>query len=140
MTDDRTATGTALAPLPAEPREPAGAICVLAVLLVDAVLLAVLELCFLTLYWGSVPIPLSALLALVTTPWLVRSAGAVAGVPGASAVLGAWALVIFGIGLAGPGGDVLLPLDPLSMAQVMAGLLPGAFVLGRVIRDRRAAG
>ena len=109
-------------------------------LVIDTALLAMMELMFLTLAVGSIPIPISALVALITTPWLVRRAGEFAGVAAASAVLITWALVIAVLGLAGPGGDVLLLLDLWSLVLIGAGLIPGAFVLGGVIRSGRDAG
>lgn len=106
---------------------------------VDAALLALLELCFLTLAVGAVPVPVSPVVALVSTPWLVRAAGRWAG-PGAAAMpLVAWAAVIAVLGLAGPGGDILLPSDWMGLALVVCGLVPAAFTLGRVIREHRDA-
>ena len=46
----------------------------LAVLVVDVVLLALLELMFVTLSVGATPLPVSSLVALLSTPWLVRRA------------------------------------------------------------------
>jgi hypothetical protein len=113
---------------------------VLLVLLVDTALLAMLQLMFLTAAIGQTPVPLSALLALVSTPWLVRKAGQVAGVAGASAVLVVWLLTAAVLSLAGPGGDALLPAGWPTPVWLGAALLPGAFALGRVIRARLASG
>jgi hypothetical protein len=110
---------------------------VVAVLTVDAALLAMLELFYLTLSVGPVPLPVSALVALVSTPWLVRRAGEEGG-PGAAALpLVAWTLTIAVLGLAGPGSDVLLLSDWTSLALIVAGMVPAAFVLGRAIRAGR---
>jgi len=57
----------------------AHAILVVGLLTVDAALLALMELMFLTLSVGVVPLPVSALVALVSTPWLVRRAGELGG-------------------------------------------------------------
>ncbi|HWN32535.1 MAG TPA: hypothetical protein VNP03_07315 [Pseudonocardia sp.] len=117
----------------------AHAMLVVGLLTVDAALLAMMELMFLTLALGVVPLPISALLALVSTPWLVRRAGELGGAGSASAPLIAWALTVAVLGLAGPGGDVLLLGDWSSLALVVAGLVPAAFVLGRVLRGKRTA-
>jgi hypothetical protein len=119
--------------------EQANSLLVVVVLTLDAALLAMMELMFLTLAVGTVPLPVSALVALVSTPWLVRRAGELAGPAGASAPLIAWTATIAVLGLAGPGGDVLLLGDWSTLALVIAGLVPAAFVLGRAIRARRDA-
>jgi hypothetical protein len=112
---------------------------VVALLTVDAALLAMMELFFLTLAVGQIPLPISALVALVSTPWLVRRAGELAGPVAASAPLIAWIATVAVLGMAGPGGDVLLLGDWSTLALVVAGLVPAAFVLGRVIRANREA-
>ena len=112
---------------------------VVGLLTVDAALLAMMELMYLTLAVGVVPVPVSALLALVTTPWLVRRAGELGGGWSASLPLIAWTLTVAVLGLAGPGGDVLLLGDWSTLALVVAGLVPASFVLGRVLRGKRAA-
>jgi hypothetical protein len=111
-----------------------------ALLTVDAALLAMMELFFLTLAVGSVPIPVSPVVALLTTPWLVRRAGELGGPRAAAAPLLAWVLVIAVLGLVRPGGDVLLVGDWPALALVVCGLVPAAFVLGRVLRRARDAG
>jgi len=109
----------------------------LGVLVMDAVMLAVIELFYLPLRLGpgqgGVMLPLSVLLAAVSTPLLVRAAGrlaaprlAVAGAP-----LGAWVLTVLAFGVAGPGGDVMLPADARSLLLLAAGVLPAGVVLGR---------
>jgi hypothetical protein len=112
---------------------------VVTLLTVDAALLAMMELFFLTLSVGAVPVPVSPLVALVSTPWLVRAAGNVGGPRAAAAPLLAWAFVVAVLGLTGPGGDVLLVADWSSLALAVCGLLPAAFVLGRVLRGGREA-
>ncbi len=110
---------------------------VLAVLVVDVLLLALLELMFVTLSVGTTPLPLSSLVALLTTPWLVRRAGELpTGVLGAAVVFGGWVGTIGVLGLGGPGGDVLLPDGWPSLLLLAAGLVPGALAFGRVIRHR----
>lgn len=110
---------------------PAGA-GTLAVLTVDAVVLAAVELLFLPLHVGATPAPVSVLVAAVTTPWLVSvAASSPATRPFAAVPLVAWGLAVLAFGLLGPGGDVLLPADWRSLALVAGGALPAAVVLGR---------
>nr|BFF01086.1 hypothetical protein GCM10020241_27610 [Streptoalloteichus tenebrarius] len=119
----------------------------LAVLVVDAIVLAGLELLFLPLRvrdlglteapgWlpSSVvtwPLPVSAVAALLTTPWLVRTAASlrpslgVAGLP-----LLAWLLAVGVIGFAGPGGDVVVVNDWRTLVMFAGGALPAAVALG----------
>ena len=117
----------------------AHSILVVGLLTVDAALLALMELMFLTLSVGVVPLPVSALVALVSTPWLVRRAGELGGGWSAAAPLIAWALTVGVLGMAGPGGDVVLLADWSSLALIVAGLVPASFVLGRVLRGKRSA-
>ncbi|RJQ71486.1 hypothetical protein D5S17_27155 [Pseudonocardiaceae bacterium YIM PH 21723] len=107
---------------------------VFAFLLLDAALLAIIELMFLPMYVGSVPAPFSLLLAAVTTPWLVRSAGRIYPVVRLAALpLVVWAVTLFALGLLGPGGDLLLiTSDWRSLALPLCGMLPAAFVLGGI--------
>ena len=113
---------------------------VVGLLTVDAALLAMMELMFLTLAVGVVPLPVSALVALVSTPWLVRRAGELGGGWSAALPLIAWALTVGVLGMAGPGGDVVLLADWSALAFIVAGLVPASFVLGRVLRGKRSAG
>ena len=114
------------------------ALLVLGVLFVDAVLLAVIEVMYVSLSVGATPLPVSAVVALVSTPWLVRRAGELAtGTPGAVLVFLGWAGVVTVLWLGGPGGDVLLLGSWPSTALLIGGLFPAALALGRVIRLRR---
>lgn len=108
-------------------------------LLVDSVVLAVVELVFLPLRFDGYllpdldgfPLPVTVLLAAVTTPWLVRMAStltdrlSVAVLP-----LLVWILSLGVFGLAGPGGDLVLIQDWRSLLLLVAGALPTALVLG----------
>ena len=116
---------------------------VLAVLVVDAAVLAVVELLFLPLRLdgyvlpdalGGAPVPVSALLAALTTPWLVSVAGKVSRtMPVAAAPLVVWIVVVAVFGMFGPGGDLVLISDWRSLLLFAAGALPSAIVLGRVL-------
>ena len=110
----------------------------LAALLVDAVLLALLELFFLPVRLDGVflpkmndfPLPITAVLAAVTTPLLVSSTAKLVR-PGLSWIpLVVWVLVVMVVGLAGPGGDVVLVQDWRALLLLAGGALPGALVLG----------
>ncbi len=113
----------------------------LGVLVFDAVLLAVVELLFLPLRVGGWPVPVSILVAVVTTPWLVRSAAhQVGGGLSAAAPLAAWVTTVLVFGTAGPGGDVLLPADLRSLLLLTGGMFPAAFVLGRTLHRKVVSG
>jgi hypothetical protein len=102
----------------------------LALLVLDTVLLALLELFFLPLRAGVVPLPVTVLVGAVTTPWLVSSAAKLVR-PGLSWVpLAVWVLVVFGVGMLGPGGDLVLIQDWRALLLLGASALPGAMVLG----------
>jgi len=111
-----------------------GVVCglVLVALLLDAVLLAAVELLYLPLRIGAAPVPITILLAAVTTPWLVRSAARLGGggVVAASPLV-TWVLGVLVLGMAGPGGDILLPADWRSLVLLGGGMFPGAVALGR---------
>ncbi|WP_406692650.1 hypothetical protein REH65_13250 [Saccharopolyspora sp. ID03-671] len=104
-------------------------------LLVDAVLLAILELMFLPLYIGSVQFPITAAVAAVTTPLLVAAAGRISKsrrVAGAPLVL--WFAVVLIFGVLGPGGDVvLMGSDWRTLLFIAGGALPSAMMLGMVL-------
>jgi hypothetical protein len=116
---------------------------VLAVLVVDAVVLAVVELLFVPLRLdgyllpnalGGLPLPLTALVAALTTPWLVRVAGTLSPkLLVAAAPLIAWILAVAVFGMFGPGGDLVLIADWRSLLLFACGALPSAVVLGKVL-------
>ena len=120
----------------------------LLVLVLDAAVLAVVELMFLPLSFdgyllpnlGGFPLPLMPLLAAVTTPWLVSVAGTLSPrLVVAAAPLAAWIVAVAGVGVFGPGGDVLLTADWRSLLLFACGALPSAVVLGRVLAATHAA-
>jgi hypothetical protein len=123
-----------------EPTEPMTATRrgLLAFLIADAVILALLELFFLPLRLdgvflpklGDFPMPITVVVAVVTTPLLV-SATAKLVRPGLSWIpLLVWVLAVMVVGLAGPGGDVVLVQDWRALLLLAGGALPGALVLG----------
>lgn len=104
---------------------------VTALMLVNTVLLAVLELFFLPLWFGSVMAPLSILVAAVTMPLLVRAAVRTSGSTATGGiVLFLWFVVLVVVGFFGPGGDMVFVPDWRSLALVAAGLIPGAVAMG----------
>jgi hypothetical protein len=115
----------------------------IAVLVLDAVVLAVVELLFLPLRFdgyllphilGGVPLPVSAVVAAVTMPWLVSVAGKVSSqLLVAAAPLIAWILAVAVFGMFGPGGDLVLIADWRSLLLFACGALPSALVLGKVL-------
>lgn len=107
--------------------------------MLDAVLLAVVELLFLPSYIGTVQFPVTALVAGVTTPLLVAEAGRISPrrtVAGAPLVL--WFGTVFVLGIFGPGGDVLLVSDWRTLLLIGGGTLPSAMMLGIVLAKEAA--
>lgn len=110
-------------------------------LLLDAVLLAVIELLFLPLYLGGVQFPVTAALAAVTTPLLVSEAARLSSRRGAAAPFVVWLLTVFVFGVLGPGGDmVLIGNDWRSFLLLGAGSLPSVIMLGIVSARTGRAG
>ncbi|ASU79801.1 hypothetical protein CDG81_17760 [Actinopolyspora erythraea] len=103
-----------------------------ALLSLDAFLLAVLELFFLPSYLGSVQFPITAAVAAVTNPLLVAvAARASSNGPASWTPVLVWFLTVFVLGVFGPGGDVLLPAqDWRSYLLIAAGVLPAAAMIG----------
>jgi hypothetical protein len=110
----------------------------LALLVVDTVLLALLELFFLPLRIGVVPVPVTVLVGAVTTPWLVWTTAKLVRPALSWVPLAVWVLVVFGVGMLGPGGDLVLIQDWRALLLLGASALPGAMVLGGT--PRRAVG
>jgi hypothetical protein len=102
----------------------------LVLLALDTVLLAVLELFFLPLRAGVVPVPVPVLVGAVTTPWLVWTTAKLVRPALSWVPLAVWVLVVFGVGLLGPGGDLVLIQDWRALLLLGASALPGAMVLG----------
>lgn len=108
----------------------------LALLVVDGVLLGAVGLAFTHLYAGAVPLPMGALLSMLILPWLVHRAGEVDPRPlPAGGPLWGWFGTVVVLGLAGPGGDVLLPTTWQSLLLVFGGTGVGLFAL-RGVLDR----
>lgn len=111
----------------------------LAVLWLDTVLLAILELAYLPLRFdgtwlplaGSVPFPVSAVVAAITMPLLVKRASKVFpdSLFGLSPVL-LWLVFLVVVGFFGPGGDIAFLPDWRGLLLLALGLLPSAVVVG----------
>ena len=110
-----------------------------ALLLVDSVVLAVVELLFLPLRFDGYllpdldgfPFPVTAVLAGLTMPWLASMAKGLSDrLAVAVAPLLVWLASLGVFGLAGPGGDLVLLQDWRSLLLLAAGALPTAIVLG----------
>ncbi|AIG73909.1 MULTISPECIES: hypothetical protein [Amycolatopsis] len=110
----------------------------LALLTFDAFLLGLLELFFLPLRLdgivlpklGDAPVPVTAVLAVITTPLLVRTTAKVVRPTFSVIPLLVWVLVVLGMGMAGPGGDLVLIQDWRALLLIGGGALPGALALG----------
>jgi hypothetical protein len=111
----------------------------LALLLIDAAILAVLQLMFLPLRFDGyllpdldgLPLPITVLVAAVTTPWLVAQAARLSPrLSVAAAPLLVWVLVLGVFALAGPGGDRILIEDWRALLLLAGGALPAAMRLG----------
>jgi hypothetical protein len=110
----------------------------LALLCFDAVLLGLLELFFLPLRLdglvlpklGDIPMPLTVVLAVITTPLLVTTTANLIRPSFSVIPLLVWVLVVLGMGMAGPGGDLVLVQDWRALLLIGGGALPGALVLG----------
>jgi len=117
----------------------------LVVLLLDTVLLATLELFFLPVRLdgkllpeaGDAPMPLSVLVAILTTPLLVVQAGKLVSPRAAFAPLVVWVLTVLILGLFGPGGDLVLIQDWRALLLIAGGALPAAVMLGNTLAGPR---
>lgn len=116
----------------------------LAVLILDTVLLATLELFFLPLRLDGtllprlawIPVPLTVILAVVTTPLLVSQAGRLVHPKAAFAPLLVWVLTVVVLGLSGPGGDLVLIQDWRGLLLLAGGALPAALALGGALAGK----
>lgn len=105
-------------------------VAVLGLLILDGALLGAFGLAFTPLHIGAVPVPLGAVLSILILPWLVARAAETDPRPAlAASPLVAWLVVVCGLGLAGPGGDVLLPATWQSALLFVGGLAAGLWAL-----------
>jgi hypothetical protein len=121
---------------------------VLTALVIDAIVLALLEIFFLPMrfdglllpHWGSSPpFPIVVVLALVTMPLLVSGAARVsARLLVAGGPLWAWLLTIGVVGFVGPENQALLQ-DWRTLLLLACGALPAAVALGNGLARRPVA-
>lgn len=121
---------------------------VLVVLVLDAILLAVVDLVFLPARFdgavlpdlGGFPFPITIVIAAVTTPLLVRAAARlrpstlIGGLPGF-----VWLVLTLWLTVGGPGGYFLVYPDWRILALLAAGTLPSAVVLGNALGQAKLA-
>jgi|SRR5215217_3508822 len=112
-----------------------------ALLIVDVILLGIVELFFLPLRLdgallpdaGGFPVPVTVLIALVTTPLVVFLTAKLVRPQLAIFPLAAWVVTILVLAIAGPGGDRVLVEDWRALLLLAAGAFPGAMVLGSAL-------
>nr|WP_296773763.1 hypothetical protein [Rhodococcus sp. (in: high G+C Gram-positive bacteria)] len=102
----------------------------LAVLIFDGFLCGILSVLFLPAYLGSVPMPVSAVLAGIANVMLLFAARKVADQPLsiASPLIG-WCVAVLVCMFGGPGGDVLLLADWRTALLLVGGLVPPGILL-----------
>lgn len=114
----------------------------LAAVLLQAFVLAVLEVFFLPLRLDGTllpkvhdwPFPVTALVAIVTTPMLVLAASRYSrGLLVASSPLLVWLGTLLVLGIFGPGGDVMLLNDWRTLLLFAGGALPSAVAVGALM-------
>jgi hypothetical protein len=111
---------------------------IIGLLTLDGLLLGAFGLAFTPLFVGVVPVPMGAVLSILILPWLVLRAGEIDPRPGfAGAPLIAWFLAVIVLGLTGPGGDVIMPIQPstiwTSLLLFFGGMGAGLWALRRVL-------
>ncbi|MGQ0842461.1 hypothetical protein [Actinokineospora sp.] len=111
-------------------------------LLAVSAVLAVFELLYLPLRldgrvlpeFGSIPFPITVLVAAVTLPWLVVRAGRI--VPRtvvAAGPLFVWLATLLAFVLVAPGGDLIVIADWRTLLLLAAGAFPAAVKIGDVL-------
>nr|WP_042190006.1 hypothetical protein [Kibdelosporangium sp. MJ126-NF4]CEL19036.1 2,3,4,5-tetrahydropyridine-2,6-dicarboxylate N-succinyltransferase [Kibdelosporangium sp. MJ126-NF4]CTQ95162.1 2,3,4,5-tetrahydropyridine-2,6-dicarboxylate N-succinyltransferase (EC 2.3.1.117) [Kibdelosporangium sp. MJ126-NF4] len=89
----------------------------------------------------AIPFPISAVVAAVTLPWLVRRAGRISSrLLVAGSPLWVWLLCVLASAFPGPGGDVVLLGDWRALLLLGCGALSGAVALGSLLGKAAAAG
>ncbi|MFI9816951.1 hypothetical protein [Saccharothrix variisporea] len=118
-------------------------------LVVQAFVLAVLELFFLPLRLDGTllpriadyPFPVAVIVAIITTPLLVLGAATYASRPlTAAAPLLVWLGTLLVLGLFGPGGDAMLLNDWRTLLLFAGGMLPSAVAVGAFMGRQARSG
>lgn len=108
-----------------------------AMLVANGVLVGLFGLLYNPLYLDVVPLPVGAVLTVLVLPWLVaRAADIDRRTSVAAAPLVAWGAVVAGLGITGPGGDVLLPPTWQTVLLCVGGLGSGMWALNRASEGR----
>lgn len=103
---------------------------VLALLVFDGFLTAILAVLFLPVRVGEVPVPLSALVAALVNVLLVVGARSVTDRPGRAALpLLGWFVGFAVCMVGGPGGDAVLLADWRTLLLLAGGLIPATVLL-----------
>lgn len=106
----------------------------LGLLTFDGALLGAFGVAFAQIHSGGVPIPMGVAFSVLILPWLVLRAGEIDPRPAAAgAPVIAWFLVVAVLAVAGPGGDVMVPLNWQSGLLVFGGLGAGLIALRIVL-------
>ncbi len=121
---------TDLAPRP--PSRVAG-MAALGLLTFDGALLGAFGLAFTPMYAGGFPVPMGVVFTVLILPWLVLRAGEIdTRTAAAGAPLIAWFLVVTVLAVAGPGGDVMMPVTWQSGLLFLGGVGAGLWALRQV--------
>ncbi|WP_278263207.1 hypothetical protein [Nocardia sp. AG03] len=121
MTDQPAAVSRRLPSLP----DPVLSGLVVVLLLFNALLTLVVEVLFLPLYIGSVPVPISALLAAPINVALVYGMESVTGRLGFTfAPIVVWVFGFLVAASRGPGGDILLGSNGRTLLLLACGVIP----------------
>ncbi|WP_300010242.1 hypothetical protein [Pseudonocardia sp.] len=118
------------------PRTPSRltGVAALALLTFDGALLGAFGLAFTPMYAGGFPVPMGVVFTVLILPWLVLRAGEIDPRPAAAAApLIAWFLVVAVLAVAGPGGDVMLPVTWQSGLLFLGGVGAGLWALRQVV-------
>jgi hypothetical protein len=141
-TTDPAATSSAAAPPTAAKHDPASDPLVLRVLAgvliaLTAAGLAVVESFLVPLRIGSVPFPITILLAVAGNVGLAKLAGRKTGsIAGAAVPPVLWLVVIIVLSLPRPEGDLIVPGNLTGLAFLFAGAVAGAFGVASEITRR----
>ncbi|UYP20039.1 hypothetical protein OED52_05695 [Rhodococcus sp. Z13] len=132
MTVDPAIAAPAAAPLETGPRRG-----VVALLVLDGALCALLSVFFLGLYIGGVPFPVTLVLSGIANLLLVMAVRTETGsLRPAVLPLVAWAVMFFVCLFGGPGGDVLLVDDWRTLLLPVTALAPaGAYLFSARIKE-----
>lgn len=106
----------------------------LGLLQLNALLLAAFGVAFTPMFVGGVPVPMGVLFTALVLPWLVLRTGELDPRPGiAAAPVALWFAGVAALAVAGPGGDVMVPMWWQSGLLLVAGLGSGLWAWRQVV-------